>query len=289
VRYGRALLLGGPLLWIVGANIAPLVEMARISLLDVYPAAPEHVSTVGFGNYATFWSSPYYVTVFLQSLLFAAATSLIALIIAYPIAYAIALKTAPRSRLRRLWLLIAPFWTSEIVRLFAVMLLLANRGAVNGVLQGAGLVEDPLPLLYNPFSVAVGMLYVVLLAMLLPVYAAIERLSHDLLDAAAGLGARPWRRFLCVTVPLTRDGIASGCALVFLISLGAFAVPALLGGANATFFATTIASLFASSAGRWPLGAAFAVILLVSGISVAGLFVQFVAPSAARFSGGGKG
>ena len=180
--------------------------------------------------------------------------------------------------MRHLLLLVAPFWTSEIVRIFAIMLLLSNRGAVNGVLRWAGITDDPLPLLYNQYSLTFGMLYVVLLAMLLPLYAALEKLPRDLLEAAASLGAKPWTRLVRVTLPLSRDGVASGSALVFLISLGAFAVPMLLGGADTTLFSMTIASMFASSAGRWPLGAAFGLILLAGGLGVAGVVMHLTVP-----------
>ncbi len=277
MRPGRLLLLLGPLLWIAGLNVAPLIEMARISLLDSYPAPPGHVARYSLDNYLAFVASPIYRAAFLRSIVFAGATTVLALLVAYPLAYVIALRVPRRRRLRRLLLLIAPFWTSEIVRIFAVMLLLANRGAVNGALRWAGVTDDPLPLLYNQYSVAFGMLYVVLLAMLLPLYAVIERLRRDLLDAAAGLGARPWSRFIRVTLPLSRDGIASGSALVFLISLGSFAVPMLLGGADTTLFSMTIGSMFASSAGRWPLGAAFGLILLVGGLGIAGAVMHLMA------------
>jgi spermidine/putrescine transport system permease protein len=131
-----------------------------------------------------------------------------------------------------------------------------------------------LPLLYNQFSVGFGMLYAVLLAMLLPLYASLERFPPELLDAAANIGAGPWRRLVRVTLPLTRDGIAAGCALVFLTSLGAFAVPTLLGGAGTTLFAMTIGGMFASSAGRWPLGAAFGLIMLLSGLGLAAVILR---------------
>jgi len=179
--------------------------------------------------------------------------------------------------LRLLLLLIAPFWSSEIVRAFAIMLLLANHGAVNFTLRWLGITEAPLPLLYNQFSVGFGMLYAVLLAMLLPLYASLTRLPTELLDAAANVGAGPCSRLVHVTLPLTRDGIAAGCALVFLTSLGAFAVPTLLGDADTTLFSMTIGSMFASSAGRWPLGAAFGLIMLLSGLGVAAV-VMLMAP-----------
>lgn len=266
---GRALLFGGPLLWIGAVNIAPLIEMARISLLDVYPAAPDHPLRYSLDNYASFIASPIYRGAFLRGIAFAAVTTVLALLICYPLAYGIAFRAPPRRRLRCLLLLIAPFWTSEIIRIFAIMLLLADHGAVNLLLRWLGVVEAPLPLLYNAFSVGFGMLYAVLLVMLLPLYAALDRLPVHLVEAAANLGAGPWVRLLRLTLPLTRDGIAAGCALAFLVSLGSFAVPMLLGGPGTTLFSMTIASLFASSAGRWPVGAAFALVMLVSGLAMA--------------------
>jgi len=273
-RLGRVVLLAGPLLWVIGANIAPLIEMARISLLDTYPAPLGHPARYSLDSYAAFLTSPIYRGAFFHSLVLAAAITVLALLVTYPLAYLIAIRTKPRRRARRLLLLIVPFWTSEIVRAFAIMLLLANRGAVNATIHWLGVVNAPLPLLYNQFSVGFGMLYAALLAMLLPVYAALERLPPDVLNAAASAGAGPWSRLVRVTLPLTRDGIAAGCALVFLTSLGAFAVPTLLGGAGTTLFSMTIGSMFASSAGRWPLGAAFGLIMLGSGLGVVGLIMR---------------
>ena len=282
LRLGRVALLSGSLLWVAVANIGPLIEMARISLLDTYPGAPGSESRLSLDHYTSFLTTAAYYRPFLRSLAYAAATTVVALFVSYPLAYAIAIRTPRRLRIRRLLLLVAPFWTSEIVRLFAIMLLLANRGAVNAVLGWVG-IEASLPLLYSPISVVLGMLYVTQLAMLLPIYAALERLPRELVDAAATLGAGPWQRLLRVTLPLTREGIVSGCALVFLISLGSLAAPALLGGAETTVFAMTINSLFASSAGRWPVGCAFGLILLVGGLTVAGLLIWLVSPRVFNF------
>ena len=281
---GRILLLAGPVLWVAGANVAPLVEMARISLLDLYPAAPGHAARYGLESYAAFLDSAIYRASFLHSLVLSAVITVLALLMTYPLAYLIAIRPPVRHGARYLLLLIAPFWTSEIVRAFAIMLLLSNHGALNGALRWLGITEAPLPLLYDQFSVGFGMLYAVLLAMLLPLYAALVRLPGELLDAAANVGAGPWSRLVRVTLPLTRDGIAAGCALVFLTSLGAFAVPALLGGAGTTLFSMTIGSLFASSAGRWPLGAAFGLILLVSGLGIAAVITRLAPPHRAMMT-----
>jgi spermidine/putrescine transport system permease protein len=273
-RLGRVLLLAGPVAWVVGANIAPLIEIVRVSLLDVFPAPPDHLAHYSLDSYAAFLDSPIYRASFWHSIALSAVLTCLALLLTYPLAYLIALKIPARHRARHLLLLIAPFWTSEIVRAFAMMLLLANHGPVNELIRWLGTAKAPLPLLYNQFSVGFGMLYAVLLAMLLPLYAALSRLPTEMLQAAANLGAGPWTRLVRVTLPLTRDGIAAGCALVFLTSLGAFAVPTLLGGADTTLFSMTVGSIFASSAGRWPMGAAFGLILLLSGLGASGVIMR---------------
>jgi spermidine/putrescine transport system permease protein len=250
--------------------------MARISLLDVYPAAPDHVARYGLENYSAFLQSPIYFSAFLRSLRFAAIVTLLSLLVGYPLAYHLAVKTPPEHRARRLLLLVAPFWTSEILRIFAVILLLSNHGAINIALNRAGLTETPLPLLYNAFSVGFGMLYAMILPMLLPLYASLDRLPCSLLDAASDLGVGPWQRFLRVTLPLTAGGAVTGCVLVFLLCLGVFAEPMLLGGVNTTLFSMTIGGFFASSAGRWPLGAAFSLILLVSALVICALPIALV-------------
>ncbi|MEO8715038.1 MAG: ABC transporter permease [Acetobacteraceae bacterium] len=260
----------GALLWVGAVNIAPLIEMARISLLDAYPTLPGHVAGYGIGNYATFLESPLYRDAFLRSMGFAAATAILTLIVVYPLAYHIAINVAPARRVRHLLLLAAPFWTSEIVRIFAITLLLSHRGGANILLRWIGLADAPLPLLYNRFSVGFGMVYAMLLVMLLPLYAALDKLPRSLLDAASDLGSGPWTRLWRIVLPLTRGGIVSGCVLVFLLATGAFAVPMLLGGADTTLFSLTIGGFFSNAEGQWPMGAAFSIIMLVAASAVAG-------------------
>ena len=148
-------------------------------------------------------------------------------------------------------------------------LLLASRGALNATLQWVGLTAAPLHLLYGPGAVLAGITYTVLLIMLLPLYAALDRLPPDVLEAAADLGAGAWSRFWHVTLPLTRSGVVSGTVLTFLASLGLLAAPALLGGVGTPTFAATIAGMFGSASGRWPAGAAFGFILLLAGTACA--------------------
>ena len=166
-------------------------------------------------------------------------------------------------------LLVAPFWASEVLRMFALVLLLANRGALNAALRWAGLTQAPVSMLYGDGAVLAGLVYTVLLTMLLPLYAALDRLPAELLEAAADLGAGAWARFWQVALPLSASGVAAGTALTFLACLGVFAAPSLLGGPSKTLFATTIADLFGAASGRWPVGAAFGFILLTVGTACA--------------------
>ncbi len=264
-RWLRRLFVAVPVLWVAAAHVGPLLAMARTSLLDIYPGAPGAVPVLGIGAYAAFLDGPGYRAALGHSLWLASAATGIALLLAWPLAWHVAMEVPPARRTRRLALLVAPFWTSEVLRMFALVLLLANRGALNAVLRWTGLTSAPVPLLYGTGSVLAGIVYTVLLTMLLPLFAALDRLPPDLLDAAADLRAGPWRRQWLVVLPLAAGGIASGVALTFLLCLGVLAAPALLGGAGTPAFASVIAGLFGAASGRWPMGAAFSLVLLVAG------------------------
>ena len=266
----RRLFIAIPFLWVAVAHVGPLLAMVRISLLRLYPGPPDAAPDYGLSAYAAFFSVGGYQASLLRSVVLAVATTVVCLVLAYPLAYHVALRVAPTRRRLRLMFLIAPFWTSEVLRMFAIVLLLANRGALNALLRWSGLTAAPVPLLYGTGSVLAGLVYTVLLSMLLPVYAALDRLPAQLLDAGAVLGAGAWRRFWCITVPLTARGIAAGVVLTFLGSLGIFTAPALLGGPSVPVFATTITDMFGAASGRWPIGAAFGFILLLVGTVVAG-------------------
>lgn len=267
----RACFLAPPILWVAVCHIGPLIAMARISLMKVYPGPPGATPTFSFDAYAAFWQQVGYQRSLLYSLGVGAAATFLALLLAYPLAYYVAVHIALERRARRLALLAAPFWTSEVLRMFALVLLLANRGALNAVLRELGLTTAPVLLLYGDGAVLAGMVYTVFLAMLLPLYVALDRLPRDVAEAAALDGAGPWRRLWHITLPLTARGIASGVVLTFLATLGVFTAPTLLGGAGIPVFATTIADLFGAASGRWPLGAAFGFILLAAGAVLAGL------------------
>jgi spermidine/putrescine transport system permease protein len=284
-RLPRLLFVAIPVLWVAAAHVGPLLAMARISLLDTYPAAPGTEPLYGLHAYAAFLTGPGYRAALLHSLFLAAAATGIAQAISWPLAWHVAVRVPPARRLRRLALLVAPFWTSEVLRMFALVLLLANRGALNAALRWLGITRAPLPLLYGDGSVLLGIVYTVLLTTLLPLFAAFDRLPSDILDVAADLGAGAWRRQMFVVLPLAAAGMASGIALTFLLCLGVLVAPALLGGAGTPTFATVIGDFFAAASGRWPMGAAFSLILLILGTACAGgvaWSTRLVAGTAAR-------
>ena len=175
-----------------------------------------------------------------------------------------------------LLLLLIPFWVGEIVRTYAIMILLGNTGAVNMVLRWVGLIDRPIPFMYTSFSMGVGIVYLTALYMLLPLYSALEKLPKSYNEAAADLGAGAWTRFRRVTLPLTLEGISTGCTLVFLISTGFYATPVLLGGPSTTVFAETIAGFFHVAGDQWPTGAAFATIMFVAALLLTGVFQKLM-------------
>jgi spermidine/putrescine transport system permease protein len=279
---GRRLLLLAvpPLIWIAGLHLGPIFQMVRISFLQSYPVSDDQPLTLA--NYALFFNEPLYFLPFLRTLVFAIAVTAVTLVVVYPVAYYVAKVVRPTQRNKALLLLLVPFWAGEVIRTFSVIMLLANRGAINMLLREAGLIERPIPMLYNYFSLSFGIIYLVCLYMLLPLYAAIEKIPNHLLEASADLGAGPWTRFRRIILPLSRDGIVSGCSLVFLTCVGVFATPMLLGGPNTVLFTETIASFFHGASDKWPTGAAFAMIMLVVALTMAGLFMKVVGGRATK-------
>jgi spermidine/putrescine transport system permease protein len=267
-----AVLAAIPMLWIVGANLAPLAQMAAISLMERYPVPPGEPVAWTLSHYAAFWERSLYLNAYIRSFIFATAVTLITLLVMFPVAWYVA-KVAPReARLRLLLILVAPFWVSEIVRSIAWMLVLANRGALNLALAGVGVIDDPLPMLYTHGSLAVGVLYLTSLYMLLPLYAAFEKIDDGLLQASANLGAGPLTRLRRIILPLARDGIVGGCTLVFLMAIGLYAMPQLLGGPDTTLFAVTIGQVFSRAGDAWPLGSALSILLILGALGWVGAF-----------------
>lgn len=211
-------------------------------------------------NYNRFLD-PLYLTILMRSFKLAMITTLLCLLVGYPIAYRIAFASKKWKNIL-LFLIILPFWTSFLIRTYAWMLLLRDTGLINQLLLKFQFIQEPLRLLYTEGSVLVGMVYGFLPFMVLPLYASIEKLDKTLLEAAEDLGARPLWRFLKVTFPLTLPGVIAGSILVFIPSVGAFVTPDLLGGARTMMMGNLIQNQF-GPARDWPFGSAVSFVLMV--------------------------
>ncbi|MBA4095490.1 MAG: spermidine/putrescine ABC transporter permease [Rhodospirillum sp.] len=203
---------------------------------------------------------PLYLSILLTSARVAVITTLAALAIGYPAAYLIA--TAPKSwQMPLLILVMLPFWSNYLIRTYAWIVLLNSKGLINYGLLELGIINEPLPLLYNEFAIVVGLLYGYLPFMVLALYSSISRLNREIFEASADLGASSLRTFVRVTVPLTIPGIAAGSVFVFVLSIGNFVTPNLLGGGHSLMVGNLIFDQFLS-ARDWPFGAALAFVLI---------------------------
>lgn len=264
----RLLLLGPALAWWTLLLVVPIALVLMYSFFErgTYGGVVWNFNLDNFVRAL----DPLYVRVLLFSLRIALIATVIALLIGYPAAYLIA--TLPRRwRTPILVLTILPFWTSLLIRTYAWIVLLANNGLINRGLQGTGIIDEPLDLLYNEFAIVLGLVYGYLPLMILPIYASIERLNPELREASADLGGNAFRTFLRVTLPLTLPGIAAGCIFVFVPSLGNFIVPDLLGGGKTSMVGNLIQQQFLK-ARDWPFGATLSLFLI--GLMGVLLFVQ---------------
>jgi len=238
MRPGRALLVAIPFGWLGLFFLAPFVIVLAISLSKQRLGVPPYEPLLANGaiqaqleNYVFLLSDPLYVSALLSSLRIAALSAFIALLVGYPIALGIA-RAPERWRPILLLAVALPFWTSFLIRVYAWMGILRNEGLINGALMGLGVIDTPIPMMQTAFAVHLGIVYSYLPFMVLPLYATLERQDASLLEAAADLGATPWRAFWTVTFPLSLPGVAAGFLLVFIPAVGEFVIPDLLGGSD---------------------------------------------------------
>jgi len=217
-------------------------------------------------HYVKAFSRPLYMAILWKTLKLSFYTTLVCLVLAYPVAFAMA-HAKGKVKLAILILVLIPFWTNILVRMFAWLAILGSNGVINTNLMTLGLINQPLPLLYNFFSVILGMTHYMLPFMILPIYSVMAAIPSNLTDAAANLGAPPWRAFLRVYLPLSLPGIGAGCLLVFILSLGFFITPALMGGPRDTMFAQII-EIQINQMLDWGFAAALSTILLVITIAL---------------------
>jgi spermidine/putrescine transport system permease protein len=251
---------------IVGAvswmAIFAFVPNILVFLASFSSTSPENFIEPGFSlhNYSRLMDTTH-LDILLSSLRLSGLVTVICLLTAYPFA-AILARTRKPVRGTLLLLVVIPFWTNSLVRTYAMTAMLNSSGIVNNALLSLGIIDAPLAMMYTPGAVVLGLVYTLLPFMILPLYAALERLDRRYLEAARDLGASPWRAFWKVIVPLTMPGIVSGCMLVFLPGIGMFYVSDVLGGAKAMLLGNFIRDQFLTTR-DWPLGAAASVTLTV--------------------------
>jgi putrescine transport system permease protein len=271
---GKGLVIGTPLLWMVLFFLVPFLIVFKISLatkiLNIPPFSPLlEWSPDGFlpavhatlDNYKFLLSDNLYIVAYLDSVKIALISTLLCLVIAFPIAYGVT--RAPESwRNPLLLLIVLPFWTSLLLRVYSWIGLLKNNGLINDTLISLGIISDPLPLLNNAFAVYLGIVYSYLPFMLLPLYATLEKLDTTLLEAASDLGASRTRAFFSITLPLSVPGIIAGSMLVFIPTVGEFVIPSLLGGPNTVMIGRVLWNEFFENQ-DWPIASAVAIAIMI--------------------------
>jgi spermidine/putrescine transport system permease protein len=277
-RLGRWLVSGPPLAYLVVFFAVPTLIMVLASFRTpgefggLAPLVDEAGAVdLNLDSYARFFTESVYAAVFLKSIVYALLTTLLCLALAYPLAALVA-QSPKKYRDLLLLLVILPFWSNFLIRIYAWMILLGPQAAlargVNGVLALFG--HEPVPLLFSSFAVLVCLVYVHLPFMVLPLYANLEKHDQALLDAAQDLGAGAWQRFWRITFPLSLPGVYAGAALVFIPALGIFAIPDILGGPEDTLIGNLIKQQFLETR-DWPFGSVLSIVLTLSALALAGL------------------
>lgn len=255
---GRLLALPA-LLWLIIFFLLPLAIVLLVSFMTRGRAG-----TVTFpltlDNYERVFTT--YRPIFVDSILIAFITTVICLVAGYPLAFFISTRKSKAMQQIALFLVILPFWTNFLVRTYAWRVILGNDGIVNAGLMNLGIIQQPLGLLNNDFAVLVGLVYGYLPFMVLPIYSSVERFDFRLVEAAHDLGANDLRAFLRIVLPLTLPGVAAGCILVFIPTIGAYVTPDLLGGTQGIMIGNLIDEQFKGT-GHWPRGAASSMVMMV--------------------------
>jgi putrescine transport system permease protein len=268
----RFALIAIPYAWLLALFLIPFVIVLKISLSDIALAIPPYTpklsdgfanffSALDFENYTFLASDALYWEAYKSSLTIAVISTSLTLLVGYPMAYAMA--RAPEEwRTTLMMLVILPFWTSFLIRVYAWMGILSQEGFLNQFLTATGVISEPLTILNTTTAVYIGIVYTYLPFMILPIYAALDRLDGSLIEAAEDLGCSRFQAFWLVTIPLSVNGIIAGCFLVFIPALGEFVIPSLLGGSETLMIGKVLWEEFFNNR-DWPVASAVAVILLL--------------------------
>ena len=291
-RFGKWLVIGIPLSFLLIFFALPFLVVLKISLSESDGIAFKEIVTwvdgvwtlqLKFSNFVTVIADNLYVRAYLSSVKYAAITTAICLAIGYPFAYFLA-RSKPNIRPALLMLLMLPFWTSFLLRVYAWKMLLADDGVFNQMLMWLGIQSEPLKMMYTPFSLTLGMVYTYLPFMVLPLYANLVKMDLRLLEAARDLGATPFVAFWKVTVPLSKGGIIAGALLVFIPCVGEFVIPELLGGPRTLMIGRVLWDEFFSN-NDWPLASAVAIVMILLIIVPLALFNKYQAESTGAKNG----
>lgn len=269
---GRQLVIGIPFFWLLLFFLLPFIIVIKISFAQADVAIPPYTEVLtwvdsqltillNMGNYLLLREDELYLAAYLGSLKVALVSTLLCLLLGYPMAYAIA-RTRKETQTILLLLIMMPTWTAILIRVYAWMEILSNHGLLNTLLQALGLIDAPLLILNTNLAVYIGIVYSYLPFMVLPLYANLVKQDPSLLEAASDLGARNSTRFWRITVPLSKNGIIAGCMLVFIPVVGEFVIPELLGGPETLMIGKVLWQEFFNNR-DWPVAAALAVLMLV--------------------------
>jgi putrescine transport system permease protein len=270
---GRALVIAAPALWLTIFFLIPLLIVLQVSLSASAIAIPPYLPllttdakgtvqvTLHLSNFIRLFQDSLYIVSYLNSIKIAAISTILALLVGYPIAYFIA-RAGDRWRNILLMLIILPFWSSFLLRVYAWIGMLKNEGIINNFLEWIGLIQTPIAFLQSDIAVYIGIVYCYLPFMILPLYTNLVKLDESLLEASADLGARPIRTFLSITLPLSVPGIVAGSMLVFIPAIGEYVIPTLLGGSSFAMIGRVTFDEFFSNR-DWPMASALAFAMLL--------------------------
>ena len=272
-RIGRSAVAGTPTLWLVLFFMVPFIIVLKISFSEAVLAMPPYLPLwqwvgeralavrLNFTSYNYLFTDSLYISSYLYSLKVAAVSTVACLLLGYPMAYGIA-RSSPTRRNVLLMLVILPFWTSFLLRVYAWIGLLKSNGVINNVLLALGVTHEPITMMQTDFAVYIGIVYSYVPFMILPLYANLEKHDHTLLEAAADLGASPTKAFFRITLPLSVPGIVAGALLVFIPAVGEYVIPSLLGRSDQLMIGRVLSDEFFANR-DWPVASAVAIAMLV--------------------------
>lgn len=267
----RWAVIAGPYLWLLLFFAIPFLIVLRISFAEQAISSPPYSALVDYKdgvltlkftlqNYLALVRDNQYIEAYWGSIKIAGISTLLTLLIGYPMAYVIA-RLSPSARNIAMMLVVLPSWTSFLIRVYAWIGILDSNGVLNRALLALGLIEQPLRILYTPIAAYIGIVYCYLPFMVLPLYATLVKQDHRLLEAAYDLGARPWKAFATITLPMSRPGIVAGCMLVMIPAVGEFVIPEMLGGPDTLMIGRVLWGEFFNNR-DWPAASAVAIAML---------------------------